>query len=229
MAGARCPRIVPDITLVLLTQPGEQPATAQRRALSALLIQITIQFNHAGPAIFTPQRRQQRGPTGAGGNTVVDHLRRRMADHLSSGDGIRLQLNAIETPGLPRFGHNAAFHNMQWMQFDPIHAGRHYLLQRLQTMPLALSGQTDDQMRTDFQAPLSRQARGTLITGEIVSTVNAMQGLIMSSLQPQLQPYLIPLLMVFTQQVKDRLRNAVRAGADAQANDICGTDGLTIH
>ena len=96
-------------------------------------------------------------------------------------------------------------------------------------MPLALSGQTDDQMRTDFQAPLSRQARGTLITGEIVSTVNAMQGLIMSSLQPQLQPYLIPLLMVFTQQVKDRLRNAVRAGADAQANDICGTDGLTIH
>ncbi len=65
-------------------------------------------------------------------------------------------------------------------------------------------------MRTDFQ-PRSRQARGTLITGEIVSTVNAMQGLIMSSLQPQLQPYLIPLLMVFTQQVKDRLRNAVRA------------------
>lgn len=145
--------IVPDIALVLLTQPGSNPATAQRRALSALLIQITIQFNHAGPAIFTPQRRQQRGPTGAGGNTVVDHLRRRMADHLSSGDGIRLQLNAIETPGLPRFGHNAAFHNMQWMQFDPIHAGRHYLLQRLQTMPLALSGQTDDQMRTDFQPP----------------------------------------------------------------------------
>ncbi len=66
--------IVPDITLVLLTQPGSNPATAQRRALSALLIQITIQFNHAGPAIFTPQRRQQRGPTGAGGNTVVDHL-----------------------------------------------------------------------------------------------------------------------------------------------------------
>lgn len=150
--------IVPDITLVLLTQPGEQPSYGQRRALSALLIQITIQFNHAGPAIFTPQRRQQRGPTGAGGNTVVDHLRRRMADHLSSGDGIRLQLNAIETPGLPRFGHNAAFHNMQWMQFDPIHAGRHYLLQRLQTMPLALSGQTDDQMRTDFQ-PRSRARR----------------------------------------------------------------------
>jgi Arc/MetJ family transcription regulator len=60
-------------------------------------------------------------------------------------------------------------------------------------------------------------------------TVNAMQGLIMGGLQPQLQPYLIPLLMVFTEQVEDRLRHAVRAGADAEANDIRLADGLTIH
>ncbi len=159
MAGARCPALFPTSRSYFLTQPGSNPATAQRRALSALLIQITIQFNHAGPAIFTPQRRQQRGPTGAGGNTVVDHLRRRMADHLSSGDGIRLQLNAIETPGLPRFGHNAAFHNMQWMQFDPIHAGRHYLLQRLQTMPWLSPGRPTIRCAQTFSPALAPGAR----------------------------------------------------------------------
>ncbi|STT06721.1 Uncharacterised protein [Klebsiella pneumoniae] len=176
--------IVPDIALVLLTQPGEQPSYGPAPSPERPADSDNDPVQPCRSSDFHTTAAPTAWADGAGGNTVVDHLRRRMADHLSSGDGIRLQLNAIETPGLPRFGHNAAFHNMQWMQFDPIHAGRHYLLQRLQTMPLALSWQTDDQMRTDFQPPLSRQARGTLITGEIVSTVNAMQGLVMSSLQP---------------------------------------------
>jgi hypothetical protein len=82
-----------------------------------------------------------------------------MADHLPGGDGIRLQFDAIETPGLPCFGHNAAFHNMQRMQLDAIHAGRHDPLQRLQAMLLALSGQADDQMRADLQPALAPDAR----------------------------------------------------------------------
>ncbi len=152
-----------------------------------------------------------------------------MADHLPGGDGIRLQFDAIETTGLPCFCHNAAFHNMQRMQLYAIHAGGHDPLHRLEAVLLALPGQADDQMRAYLQSALTRQTRGALVTGEIMPAVNAMQGLIMGGLQPQLQPNLIPLLVVFTEQVENRLRHAVRAGANAEANDIRLADGLTIH
>ncbi len=152
-----------------------------------------------------------------------------MADHLPGGHGIRLQLNAIETPGLPRFGHNTAFDNVQRVQLDAVHAGRHHPLQRLQAMALGLSGQADDQMCADLQPSRSRQTRSTLVASEIMPTVNPMQGFIVRGLQSQLQPYLISLLMIFTQQIEDCLRHAVRAGADAEADNIRGADGLTIH
>lgn len=102
---------------------------------------------------FAPQRRQQRGPTGAGRQAVIHHLARRVADHLPGADGVVLQRQVGQTPGSPRAGGTAG-HDVQRMQLDAIHAGRHHPLQREQMIALVFSRQPDDQMAAHLQPAL---------------------------------------------------------------------------
>ena len=62
-----------------------------------------------------------------------------------------------------------------------------------------------------------------------MAAVNSVQRFIVRGLQPQFQPHFIALIFILAQQIKHRLRHAVRARADAQTDDIGLTHRLLVH
>ena len=86
---------------------------------------------------------------------------------------------------------------MQGMQLDTVYASLYHAMERLQAFRLPFPRQTDNKVATDFQPALAGQTGGSLVTGEIMPTVNTVQRFIVRGLQTQLQPDFIPLIFVF--------------------------------
>ncbi len=143
--------------------------------------------------------------------------------------GIGIQRDTGQSPGLPGLCHRTAGNNMQRMQLDTINAGLYHPLQGCKALPFPLSRQANNQVAAYLQPALASQPGGTLVAGEVVAAVNAVQGFIVGRLQTQLQPDLIPLLPVLTEQIQHRLRDAVRARPDAQPNNISLAHRLLVH
>jgi len=105
-----------------------------------------------------------------------------VTDHLSGCQHILVQLDAVESPGFPGFGHNTARNDMQRVQLDAVNAGLHHLMQGFQCVGLPFTRQTDNQMSTDLKSAFACQLGGALIAGEIMAAVDAMQGFIVRGL-----------------------------------------------
>ena len=146
---------------------------------------------------------------------MINHLWRRMADHLPGGNRIIVQFNSVQPPGFPGFRHRTAFHNMQRMQLNTVNTRLHHTFHGLQAFCLPFSRQTDNQVRTDFQPAFTRQSRGVLVAGKIMTAVNTVQGFVMCGLQTKFQPYLITQVFILAKQIEYRIRHAVGARPNA--------------
>ena len=138
-----------------------------------------------------------------------------MTDHLAGDGGVILKGDSIKSSCGPGFRHNTAGDDMQRVKLDTVRTGFHHFLQRVQRVLLPFPGQTDNQVRADFQTTLAGEAGRLLITGEIVATVNTVQRFIIRRLQTELQPDFITLLPITAQQVQHAFRYAVRARSHA--------------
>ncbi len=145
---------------------------------------------------------------------MINHLWRRMADHLPGGNRIVVQFNAAQPPRFPGFRHRTAFHDMQRMQLNTVDSRLHHTLHGLQTFCQPFSRQTHNQVRAHLQSALTCQPRGVLVAGKIMAAVNTVQSFIMRGLQTELQPYLIAQVFILTKQIEYRIRYTVGARAN---------------
>ena len=146
---------------------------------------------------------------------MINHLWRRMTDHLPGGNRIVVQFNSVQPPGFPGFRHRTAFHNMQRVQLNTVNTRLHYTFHGLQAFCLPFSRQTDNQVRAHFQPTLACQSRSALVAGKIMAAVNTMQGFVMRGLQTEFQPYLIAEVFILAKQIEYRIRHAVGARPNA--------------
>ncbi len=110
---------------------------------------------------FAPQRRQQRGPTGAGRQAVI-HPRRACGGSSPGADGVVLQRRVGQTPGSPRAGEVLPVTTCSGCS-DAIHAGRHHPLQRERMIALVFSAARRSDGSTLQPMP------GRLLTGLLIA------------------------------------------------------------
>jgi len=167
-----------------------------------------------------PVRRNQRGCARAGADAMENDLGRRAANHLGRSFDILFQRKQCHFAALVFCRQLAAAHDHQRMQFKPLNAFVQDAFEADQAVFRAFSGQPDDQVRTHRNRTRLCPRYRFSVCLESVAAMDTIERFVKSALQPEFEPDFGALFLVSGQEIENGIRDAIRPGPDAQADDI---------